>query len=839
VKFLLRALLRAQLARPWRLLAPSLLIAVLLALGATRVERQLDLMSLLPKGDPAVKANLEAGVGQQELIWLVAEGNGGDLEAREAWAEGLLDKLLTGSGLPLNGLAAEGRLSDPVFVPSKQGVSPWPALLAAGAVPDGDAAVDRLLTETLYALAPAWLGDRLAPLQDPAEVKARLAATAKDLASLDPVRANLARLDPLNIRGLAPDGATGLGQAQAAAKRFSLKLKTGYLESKDGRFVLVPLVAGFPTTDTKTTARVLAWLGRGAEGPLPPRASLKAVEAACAPSAGRAFHIQATGAHAVTAWESARLTREVLLSLGLSFVLIGLVYFVGFRTFAGYGFVMVPLLAGMVCALGLTGWTLGRLNLMAAGFGAVLLGVGDDVGILLFSRYRDERQRARTKARALREALLGTGPGVVAGSVTTALAFLALAIAPFPGIRDLGLTTGLGLLCCLIATFILMPPLLLRFDHGKGAFAPRAAKAEKARPLSRWKPIAALALLGFALLGAPRTRWEEDLRKFRMADNPALALQEQLQGVLGASLRPLALEIPLGDPDRLPLRWNKLAPLLRAEGVPLPDWQTPDPRLRAVLGSDTWRQQTLDIANAEGLDPVALEGPLRTLGGAARDPKVPVEAMLALLPRSSSESAGAQALTLPLRLDDAAEDRLAADLQKVRLDDSGARLVGIRPLLQVVKAIAKNSIQEAVLLSLAAVLLIIALFGRSWRFAALALAPLLASQAGVFGALGWTGEPLTFLSLTAIPIALGVSVDTAFNLLHRARHEADAASRVARVNAVCAGTTLAGFGGLAFSSYRALRGVGIACLGGVALALLLTQWLLPMMLKRWDLRSGK
>src|SRR5690348_7159007 len=149
---LLRALLRAHLARPWNLLAPALIVAALLALGATRVERQLDLMSLLPKDHPAVRANLEAGVGQQELIWLVAEGNADNLDAREAWAEGLLDKLLTGSGLPLNGLAAEGRLSDPVFIPSRDGVSPWPALLAAGAVPDGDAAVDRLLTETLYAL---------------------------------------------------------------------------------------------------------------------------------------------------------------------------------------------------------------------------------------------------------------------------------------------------------------------------------------------------------------------------------------------------------------------------------------------------------------------------------------------------------------------------------------------------------------------------------------------------------------------------------------------------------------------------------------------------------------
>ena len=827
----LRALLRLHLARPWALLGPALAVALFLALGTLRVERHLDLMSLLPKDHPAVKANLEAGVGQQELIWLVAEGGADTLDAREAWAEGLMDKLLTGSGLGLNGLAADGRLSDPVFVPSKEGVSPWPTLLAAGAVPDGDAAVDRLLTETLYAAAPAWLGDRLAPLEDPAVVKARLAATAKDLQGLDPVKANLARLDPLDLRGLAPEGASGFGEAESAAKRFPLKLKTGYLESKDGHFVLVPLVAGFPTTDTKTAARVLAWLGHGAEGPLPHHASLREVEAAFAPNAARAFPIEATGAHAVTAWESARLTREVLISLGLSFLLIGLVYYLGFRTFAGYGFVMAPLLVGMVCALGLTGWTLGRLNLMAAGFGAVLLGVGDDVGILLFSRYRDERQRGRSKARALRETLVSTGPGVIAGSVTTALAFLALAIAPFPGIRDLGLTAGLGLLCCLAATFLFLPPLLMRFDHGKGAFARRALAAEAVKPARRWKPIAALAILALALLGAPRTRWEEDLRKFRMADNPALALQERLQGVLGASLRPLALEIPLSDPDRLPLRWNKLAPLLRAEGVPAPDWQTPEPRLRAVLGSDTWRQETLQTASAVGLDPVALEGPLHALGEAAQDPKAPVAALQALLPRGDETT---QALTLPLKLDEAAQDRLSA-----KLEGTGARLVGTRPLLQVVKAIAKDSIQEAVLLSLAAVLLVLAAFGRSWRFAALALAPLLASQAGVFGALGWSGEPLTFLSLTAIPIALGVSVDTAFNLLHRARHEADAAARVARVNAVCAGTTLAGFGGLAFSSYRALRGVGIACLGGVALALLLTQWLLPVLLEKWQLRKAR
>ena len=165
-------------------------------------------------------------------------------------------------------------------------------------------------------------------------------------------------------------------------------------------------------------------------------------------------------------------------------------------------------------------------------------------------------------------------------------------------------------------------------------------------------------------------------------------------------------------------------------------------------------------------------------------------------------------------------------------------MVGTRPLFRAIKAVAHDALKEIILLALAAVLGVVAVFGRRLRFLALALVPLAASQIGVMGILGWTGEPLTFLSLVAIPISLGVSVDTAMNLLHRARLEPQAAARVARVNAVCAGTTLAGFGGLIFSGYRGLQGLGLAALGGVALALLVTQWVLPWLLEKWPLDQG-
>ena len=494
---------------------------------------------------------------------------------------------------------------------------------------------------------------------------------------------------------------------------------------------------------------------------------------------------------------------------------------------------------------------LGRLNLMAAAFGAVLLGIGDDVGILLFSRYRDERQAGRSKALAMRGALLGTGPGVVAGGLATSLAFLACVIAPFPGFRDLGLTAGLGLLSCMAASFLVLPALLLTLDRGRGTFAPRTSPPAAARGMAPWKPLTALGLVLLSLWGTGHLRWEEDLRRFRQSGNPALSLQETLSHALGAGLQPLAIQIPLDDPEHLPQIWNQIVVPLRREGLPMPRWEEPSRELKRVLGSETWYHHALDEAAAAGLDPVALERSLSALRASAGDPlwvprsfqalmppvKIPAghsRSFLGMARKAAPAPAEAETFTLPLRLSEAAQERVQDEIEA-----AGARMVGTRPLFRAIKAVAHDALRQIILLALAAVLLVVAVFGRSLRFLALALVPLAASQLGALGILGWTGEPLTFLSLVAIPISLGVSVDTAMNLLHRARLEPAAAARVARVNAVCAGTTLAGFGGLVFSGYRGLRGLGVASLGGVALALLVTQWVLPWLLERWPLTKDR
>ena len=879
MKKILRYLLLKHLHHPksfWILVGA---ITLALGLGVIRIERRLDLMSLLPADHPIVKASIQAGVGQHELLWVVADGTEDDIVARRAWAEGVVENLLDQSGMSLNGISAEGGISPSLPVPDDRGISLWPPLLAISSLLDGDGEVMILATEQLYVLAPIILGDRLSPIADAAQLKERFKATAKALSSPDPLRAKLAQLDPLGLRELIPDNNANSSMTDQIAQGIGslpLTIRTGYLETKDSRYLLLPLVLGFPNGETAATGRILAWVGNGCEGTLPNKVSFNDVVAALSPTVDRAFPVQVTGAHAIAYWESIRLGREIAMSLCLSFVLIGVVYWVGFRTLAGYGLVVLPLLLGMFWALGLSGWILGRLNLMAAAFGAVLLGVGDDVGILIFSRYKDERAAGKSKALSLRTTMLSTGPGVIAAMSATSLVFLACVIAPFPGFRDLGLTAGLGILCCLISTFLLMPPMLIAFDKGRGIFSPTEAQRQlPMRGPALYKAIIAIAVIAFAAIGIARMEWEEDLRRFRQVGNPALELQENLGKTLGTGLQPLAIQMPL-DGDFIN-RWNKVANVLSEEGMSLPHFASIDPLL-ANSFSPAWLNQSLLLAKNEGLEPSALERPLCSLLFGISDPMAVPFSFVGLIdpsrkyydlsnpfsihsppdevvfdednysewhqylskprevPQPTFRLTSVEPdsmLTIPIRLTEEAQDRL-----EPVLEESGARLVGTRPLFRALKTVAKNSLQGVIFTATLAILGVLAFFGRRWLFLLLALLPMAAGQIAVMGALGWTGQPLTFLSLVAVPVALGVSVDTVFNLLNRARNEINAPAKVSRVNAVCAGTTLAGFGGLAFSSYKGLQGLGIAAIGGTALALLTTQWLLPWILEKWPLNKG-
>lgn len=125
--------------------------------------------------------------------------------------------------------------------------------------------------------------------------------------------------------------------------------------------------------------------------------------------------------------------------------------------------VALCLLIGMGFSLGFTTLAVGRLNILTISFAPMLIGLAIDFGIHFITRYEEETRNRRTEAEAVDRTMTFTGQGIITAALTTAAAFLAMALTNFKGIRQMGIISGCGLLLCLIPMMTTLPVLLM---HG-------------------------------------------------------------------------------------------------------------------------------------------------------------------------------------------------------------------------------------------------------------------------------------------------------------------------------------------------------------------------------------
>ncbi len=175
----------------------------------------------------------------------------------------------------------------------------------------------------------------------------------------------------------------------------------------------------------------------------------------------------------------------LVLSLGL--------YFASVRAVL---FVFVPLLAAVTGALAFAWIVFGFVNLVSAFIFAILLGLGIDYGILVLSRFRDERRHGRPTLEALAATISSSGRATAAGAASTAAAFASLTIADFQGFAQLGAIAAAGIVMALVASLVVLPALVLAFDRRfPWRFAPRPA----ARLRRRTRPWLAVAFVVLAV----------------------------------------------------------------------------------------------------------------------------------------------------------------------------------------------------------------------------------------------------------------------------------------------------------------------------------------------------
>jgi hopanoid biosynthesis associated RND transporter like protein HpnN len=225
--------------------------------------------------------------------------------------------------------------------------------------------------------------------------------------------------------------------------------------------------------------------------------------------------------------------KDITLASIVSLVLCALIFIYGYNETGRPVKATICLVIGLGYTLAFTTLTIGHLNILTITFVPMLIGLGIDFGVHLITRYEEELRHGKTAEAALTKAMVFTGQGIFTGALTTAGAFLAMALTNFKGIQEMGIICGGGLLVCFIPMMTMLPAMLLR---GQQNVIDRQVTedATRARIENIWlqRPVLVMGItLGLcvaALFGVRKVYFDYNLIKMQSPSLPSVMFEQKL-----------------------------------------------------------------------------------------------------------------------------------------------------------------------------------------------------------------------------------------------------------------------------------------------------------------------
>lgn len=244
--------------------------------------------------------------------------------------------------------------------------------------------------------------------------------------------------------------------------------------------------------------------------------------------------VRLTGSVAMAFEEFQSVMRGAKLAGILSFVMVGIVIFIGLRSPKMVLATVITLLVGLIWTAGFAALAVGHLNMISVAFAVLFIGLGVDYAIHFCLRYRELLQSGENPVPAMRQTAESVGSSLVLCAVTTAIGFFAFIPTDFSGVGELGLISGCGMFIGLAATLTLLPALfsVLRFDLPP---APSATAVPDKQSLLGFfcthakavKIGALLAAVGAAIL-LPQIRFDRNPLDLRNPASESVATFRQL-----------------------------------------------------------------------------------------------------------------------------------------------------------------------------------------------------------------------------------------------------------------------------------------------------------------------
>jgi len=521
---------------------------------------------------------------------------------------------------------------------------------------------------------------------------------------------------------------------------------------------------------------------------------------------------------------------------------------------------LLPASLGIVWTTGVASFYPGEVNLISLSFIAILAGLGDDQIVHFFNRVPQEWAKGGTLNDAVLRTFETTGLSVFLCIVTAATATASLATASFKGLSEFGFILTVGMFMMMFHTLLTVPALLQLWWRISKPRAPQTITF-RLLPLVAQKSVdfvgrhvrlvvgLGLGVFLLSLIFLPKIKFEKHF-EIAGADNPAVAAQNLLSAKFGIEGSPHVLLIAggeqevLGRAEELTTRLEDYRHRGAIKSIFSPTILLPSARTQSERASSL--ADVNFAASARALENALRENGFRTKpvqpfidrlrqleqdqGGGSKP--LTLETAAKFLPpgllnnsiRKTGDGSYVAAITFYGTDPDAVDvipesvveswrnqfgpfvefsfDKMNRDLQRQVLHDS----------------------RRALVWTAAGILLIVYLCFRNLRVSLIVLIPIIFGVVTTFGLLLLVNHHFSFMSITAIPLIIGIGIDNGIHLVRRylenERNEILVIAKASGAALIQSNlTTMVGFGALMTSSFAPLVEMGLVTTLGVALAL--------------------
>ena len=314
-------------------------------------------------------------------------------------------------------------------------------------------------------------------------------------AAEDPLLYEVAETDPLGLRQAFVDGIaanSGVG---------SFTLMDSHLVSTDTTVAYLFISPSFISTDTGAGTDLVQMLWEEAASF---NASHDDVEVF--------FH----GAPVRSVNNSTRIKNDLLVTIGISLLVILFLITLCFKDWKVIPFQLLPVLYGMAFALACVYWIKGGLSLLAMGIGAIILGVALSycLHIITHFKYIGDPEKV----------LQDESTPVVLGVLTTMGAFCGLIFTQSELLRDFGIFASLALFGSTLFALIFLPHFLPKGDTGKNKKAFRIIDRISAYSIDKRKiPMIIIGIVTVVCICfSPKISFDKDLRNLSYFEEETL-----------------------------------------------------------------------------------------------------------------------------------------------------------------------------------------------------------------------------------------------------------------------------------------------------------------------------